>query len=163
MKGVQSGADQYIVKPFNMTYLRLSIKSQLKNREAIKQHYSGMSLNTGKDEIISKESIEKKFIDNFNKVLLKNLDNPDFHVENAAESLGMSRVQLYRKVKGLIGGGINDYLTNLRLKKAQELLKNSDMTIAEVGFAVGFSSPAYFSTSFKAKFKISPSEFKSLK
>jgi AraC-like DNA-binding protein len=72
----------------------------------------------------------------------------------------MSRVQLYRKVKALLGYSVNDYIVSVRLKKAKYMLLNSDKSISEIASDVGFSSPTYFSTAFKGKFKISPTEFK---
>jgi AraC-like DNA-binding protein len=72
----------------------------------------------------------------------------------------MSRIQVYRKVKALLGYSVNDYIVNVRLKKAKHLLLNTDKSIAEIATDVGFSSSTYFSTAFKAKFSMSPKEFK---
>ena len=74
--------------------------------------------------------------------------------------IGFSRVQLYRKVKAILGCSINDYINEMRLKKAKKLLSGTDMNVSEVAYETGFSSPTYFSTAFKNHYKISPSEYK---
>jgi AraC-like DNA-binding protein len=90
----------------------------------------------------------------------KHMANSELHVNDISRELGMSRVQVYRKVKALLGYSVNDYIVSVRLKKAKHLLLNTDKTISEIATEVGFSSPTYFSTSFKSKFNISPREFK---
>jgi AraC-like DNA-binding protein len=77
-----------------------------------------------------------------------------------SKELGMSRVQIYRKVKSLLGHSVNDYIVSVRLKKAKHLLLNTDKAMAEIAAEVGFSSPTYFSTAFKSKFGFSPRDFK---
>ena len=84
----------------------------------------------------------------------------DFSVDEIARQIGISRVQLYRKVKALIGYNVNDYILTVRLHKAKFLLMNEDLSISEISFKVGFSSQAYFSTVFKSKFCVTPKSFK---
>lgn len=157
--GVQTGADEYITKPFVFEYLNERIKSLIKNRESLKEHYS-QDLNI---ELISSApgGMEKKFLNAFMALVEKNIGNADFNVNEIGRELGMSRVQVYRKVKVLLGQSINDYIINVRLKKAKHLLLNSERTISEISAEVGFSSPTYFSTTFKSKFHVSPKDFKS--
>lgn len=92
----------------------------------------------------------------------KNLENSSYTVEDLARDLTISRVQLYRKVKAILGISISDHVNNLRLYKSKELLKMSKLSISEIAYAVGFSTPNYFSSSFKNKFGIAPKEFKAL-
>ncbi|MEG2101150.1 MAG: helix-turn-helix transcriptional regulator [Flavobacterium sp.] len=95
-----------------------------------------------------------------NDIIKKNVENPKFSVEDLADKLGVSRVQLYRKVKAIIGINISDHINNVKLEKAAELLKSNEMNISEIAYSLGFSSPNYFSTAFKNKFGISPKEYK---
>ncbi|MDW7695845.1 substrate-binding domain-containing protein [Flammeovirgaceae bacterium SG7u.111] len=157
IEGVQTGADAYIVKPFSIQYLLENIRNIIKTRELLKGKYSHELPAT---EIINAgNSIDKKFINHFKAIVEENLGNADYGANEIAEELGLSRVQLYRKITALMGVGINDYIKSVRLKKARVLILENDMTIAEVAYQVGFSSPAYFSTAFKTKYHVSPSEF----
>jgi len=158
VQGMKSGADQYITKPFKAEYLLESVKTHLKNRELLKRHFN---VNEEADEALEKFPIDldKSFIEKFKKVVNENMHESGVNVDFLCRELGMSRVQLYRKVKALIGKSVNDYINDTRLTHARKLL-SSDLSIAEVAYQSGFSSPAYFSTAFKAKFKISPSDYK---
>lgn len=86
--------------------------------------------------------------------------NKAFSVEDICKSMGISRVQLYRKVKALLNMNVNDYILNTRLVKAKYLLQHEELTVGEVSYKVGFSSPAYFSTVFKSRFGLTPKAFK---
>jgi len=156
--GIQSGADEYIAKPFVLEYLHERIKALIRNREQLKEHYSH-DLNIEMNASVP-GSLDKKFINDFTAMIEKNIANSELHVNDVCRELGMSRVQIYRKVKALLGYSINDYIISVRLKKAKHLLLRTDKTIAEISTEVGFSSSTYFSTAFKAKFNLSPREFK---
>jgi signal transduction histidine kinase/DNA-binding response OmpR family regulator/ABC-type xylose transport system substrate-binding protein len=156
--GVQTGADEYITKPFVFEYLNERIKSLIKNRENLKEHYS-QDLNI-EPSIHHPGGLDKKFINDFMAFVEKNISNADFNVNEIGRELGMSRVQVYRKVKALLGYSVNDYIVNVRLKKAKHLLLHSEKSISEISSEVGFSSPTYFSTTFKSKFHVSPKDFK---
>ncbi|EMR04676.1 hybrid sensor histidine kinase/response regulator transcription factor [Cesiribacter andamanensis] len=158
IEGIQSGADLYVTKPFNYQYLYERVKSLIQSRERLKDQYSSeISVDAS---LAAPKQLDKKFINAFTAVVQKNLANPQLSANDIAESLGMSRVQLYRKAKSILGYSINDYVVKARLKKAKHLLLNSDHTITEIATEVGFSSPAYFSTAFKNHFGVSPSDFK---
>ena len=161
MRGVKAGADLYLTKPFNPSLLKASIKSMLHNRDLLKAFYN--KVNSLDSEIDHPVDMDQKFISDFRSLLIENLGNPDFSVENIYTTLGLSRVQLYRKVKALFDCGVNDYLLELRLQHAKRLLLATNKTISEIGYESGFSSPAYFSTAFKNKFELSPSEYKTQK
>lgn len=158
IKGIKSQADTFIVKPFNLEFLEETIKNRLKNREVLREHYTSELPTESRSNSASK--IDRKFINEFIAIVESNISNEDFSVEHICKELGISRVQLYKKVKALIGYNINDYILTVRLQKAKFLLSNDDPTISEVAFRVGFASQAYFSTVFKSKFLITPSEFK---
>ena len=103
---------------------------------------------------------EEAFVRSFMDAVEMNLTNPEFGVKELCAELGMSRVQLYRRVKGLLGEKVSDYLQQRRLQLSKELLRDKDYSISETAFQAGFSSPSYFSTAFKGRYGITPSEFK---
>lgn len=159
IEGVQSGADLYVTKPFSYQYLLERIRGLIKTRSLLKEHYSAEIPVDIKAS--APKQLDKKFINDFMAVVEKNLSNTSLSANDIASELGMSRVQVYRKVKALLGYSVNDYVINVRLKKAKHLLLNSDKNISEVAYEVGFSSPAYFSTTFKNHCNMSPTDFKS--
>jgi DNA-binding response OmpR family regulator len=160
LKALESGADIFLTKPFNLKVLSQSIKGLLFNREKLRFYYTNNILNIEDGGFgIS----EQDFLRKLNELIEKNLDNSAYTVEDLARSLSISRVQLYRKVKAILGISVSDHINNIRLEKSKELLKNSNHNISEIAYAVGFSSPNYFSTSFKNKFGVSPKEYKSKK
>ena len=161
IEGIKLQADAFIVKPFNLQYLEETIKTLLKNRAVLREHYTSELPTETRSN--SSNKIDRKFINEFTSVVENNISNENFSVDDLAKKIGISRVQLYRKVKALIGYNVNDYILTVRLQKAKFLLTNEDLSISEVAFKVGFSSPAYFSTVFKSKFSITPSEFKEKK
>jgi signal transduction histidine kinase/DNA-binding response OmpR family regulator/ABC-type xylose transport system substrate-binding protein len=162
IEGLKLNADAYIVKPFNLQFLEETIKGLLRNREALKGHYTGglpneYLLNS------SAKKIDRKFVSEFSSIVESNIANEDFSVNDIYKELGISRVQLYRKVKAVLGYNVNDYILDVRMQKAKYLLLNEDLSISEIAFKTGFSSSAYFSTVFKSKFGVTPSDYKSNK
>jgi signal transduction histidine kinase/AraC-like DNA-binding protein len=155
--GIHSMADAYITKPCNYDYLLATIKNLIKNRVILKEHFIS-DVSPGKMPV--SKSLDKKFMSDFSGIVEQNLGNENFNVDDICRAIGISRVQLYRKVKALLGCSITDYILNRRLKKAKYLLLNENYSIAEITYMVGFSSPNYFSTVFKATYNCTPSEFK---
>lgn len=160
IKSLEAGADLFLTKPFNLKVLRESIKGLLYNREKLRYYYTN---NIDEIEVGTLGVIEKEFLNKINILLEKNLDNSTFSVEELASCLNISRVQLYRKVKAVLGIGISDYIINFRLEKSKELLKTTSLNISEIAYSCGFASPNYFSTSFKNKYGISPKDFRNEK
>ena len=158
IKGLECGADLYLTKPFNYSILTQSIKSLLYNREKLRYYYTN---NIHKiDQVHSFGDPEQVFVRQLNQEIKANLDNTNFSVENLADALNISRVQLYRKVKAMLGISISDYISNYRLEKAKSMLESTNHSISEIGYATGFSSPNYFSTAFKGKFGVTPGAYK---
>ncbi|MXO04441.1 substrate-binding domain-containing protein [Flavobacterium sp. HBTb2-11-1] len=157
VKALQANADLFLTKPFNLKVLKESIKGLLFNREKIRYYYTN---NLNKVEELGFGAQDRDFIKKINDLISENLDNSSFSVEELAENLNISRVQLYRKMKALLNVNISDYINNIRLEKAKELLKNTTLTISEIAYSCGFSTPNYFSTSFKNKYNLSPKEFR---
>ena len=161
IEGIKLQADAFIVKPFNLEYLEVTIKCLLKNRAVLREHYTSELPTETRSN--SSNKIDRKFINEFTAIVENNISNEDFSVDDIGKQIGISRVQLYRKVKALIGYNVNDYILTVRLQKAKYLLINEDLTISEVSYKVGFASPAYFSTVFKSKCTMTPSEYKDKK
>lgn len=158
IKSLEVGADLFLTKPFNLKVLKQSIKGLLFNREKLRYYYTN---NTNKIENDGLSLIEKEFLNKINLILENNLDESSFSVEELASKLNISRVQLYRKVKAVLGIGVGDYINNFRLEKAKELLISTSMNISEIAYSCGFASPNYFSTTFKSKYGLSPKDFRS--
>jgi DNA-binding response OmpR family regulator len=162
IEGLKLNADAYIVKPFNLQFLEETIKGLLRNREALKGHYtSGLPNEYLRNS--SAKKIDRKFVSEFSSIVENNIANEDFSINDIYKELGISRVQLYRKVKAVLGYNVNDYILDVRMQKAKYLLLNEDLSISEIAFKTGFSSSAYFSTVFKSKFGVTPSDYKSNK
>jgi len=160
VEGVQAGADLYLTKPFNPTFLLENLRTLLHNRERQREHFRReLSVTTA---TVAPQRVDQKFLTDLTAIVEANLDNTSLSVEDVASRLGISRVQLYRKVKAVLGTSVTDFIQGIRLTKARQQLLDTDLTIAEVGYRLGFSSPSYFSASFRAKYHISPSEFRAL-
>lgn len=160
IKGLQAGVDQYLTKPFSLAILKQALSTLMFNREKLRYYYTNNIYRVEQD---SKFGIpEQSFITRMNEIINTNMEKDDskFSVEDLAEKLNVSRVQLYRKVKAILGISISDHINNIRLERAAELLKANEMNISEIAYATGFSSPNYFSIAFKSKFGISPKDFK---
>ncbi|SDE05207.1 monosaccharide ABC transporter substrate-binding protein, CUT2 family [Mucilaginibacter pineti] len=155
--GIRSMADVYMVKPFNYDQLLATVKNLIKNRVILKEHFTS-DVSHGKIPV--SKALDKKFVNDFAGIVEQNLANENFNVDDICKAIGISRVQLYRKVKALLGCSITDYILNRRLKKATYLLVHEGYSISEITYMVGFASPNYFATVFKAKYDCTPSEFK---
>jgi len=166
--GVQAGADLYLTKPFNPTFLLESLRTLLRNRDQQREHFhrqlSAGAPPTATPPLASPAPlrVDQKFLADLAAIIEGRLDQPGLGVDDIAHSLGVSRTQLYRKVKALLGTGVTEYIQTVRLTKARQLLLQEGSTVADVAYQTGFSSPSYFSTAFKGKYQVSPSEFKAL-
>lgn len=153
--GYDGGADSYISKPFNSQLLLSRIRNLITNRRQLKQFL-------GDNQPIEKESVsdlDKDFVSRFKALIEDKMREPDLNVEDLGRDMGMSRVQLYRKLKSLTNYSPNELLRQIRLKKAASLLASSEMTVSEIAYEVGFSSPSYFTKCYKEQFGESPTDF----
>lgn len=165
IEGTETGADSYITKPFNVQFLLAKIKSLLLNRQMLRESYSNRLLvhipEVSTIELPETASpIDRDFIQKFVVYIGEHYARQDFQVADLCQEFGLSRSQLYRKVSALLGESISDYIQNMRLKKAEELLLEDKLSVAEIAYHVGYSSPDYFSTVFRSRYGVSPSGFR---
>lgn len=156
LKGLKSGADEYITKPFNIELLKTRIKNLLDTRKVLKERYSRELFLQPQN--ISLSTVDEKFINKVTTIIEEHIEDPDFHVDYLSDSVGLSRTQLYRKFQGLMGQTPNEFMNYFRLQRAAQLLQTG-LTAAEVAYKVGFRDPSYFSKSFRKHFNMSPSQF----
>ena len=153
--GFESGADSFISKPFNSQLLIARIKNLIENRHRLKQCF-------GENNIVEQESIsnvDKSFLEKFKELIDENIGNSELSVEELGRSMGLGRIQLYRKVKALTNYSPNEFLRITRLKKAASLLASSEKTVSEIAFEVGFNSSSYFAKCYKEYFGENPTDF----
>ena len=153
-EGYEHGADAYLSKPFSLRLLLSRIDNLIESRKKLNQTWSK---GVEDDEIgnISNE-IDKSFLKQLRKIIQENLANSDLSVEQIGDEIGLSRVQLYRKVKALTGYSPVEIVRKARLTRARHLLRTTEKTVSEVAYAVGFSTPSYFSKCYKDEFGESP-------
>jgi len=159
IEGFLNGADDYVVKPFNVDVLKQKVVASIENRKLLVKNLQEKLVSN--DAYTIPDSFEDKLIKQVTEVIYKNLNRPELKIEMIAREVGLSRSQLYRKTVAVIGQSPNEYLKTIRLQKAAELLRLGKYRVAEVAYEVGFSDPAYFSSCFIEKYGIKPSEFKS--
>ena len=154
--GLKKGADAYLAKPFNHEELNVRISQLISSRKKIQLKFSqnGGLYNIWKD--ISKTEVA--FLDRINHIIEENISDEDFGIPQLLKTLGISRSQLYRKLKQLTGQSASIYFQQVKMNKAKQLLNSTDFTIAEIAYKVGFKDPAYFTRVFKDNFGHPPSE-----
>ena len=156
--GLEHGADNYIAKPFHMAELKIMIENILKNRQRIRGKYSG-AYQEDKIKEIELESDDEVLMKRIMKVVNDNLDNTELKVEMLSKEIGLSRVQLHRRMKEITGISTGEFIRNIRLKKAAELLSEKKVNVSQVAYMVGFSSHTHFSTAFRKFYGMSPTEY----
>lgn len=159
VKGLDCGADAYMAKPFNSRVLIAQVKSLIKNRKRIKSVFGDM-VSLAEENI---SMTDKDFVAKFKKAITDRIDDSELSVETLGSLFGMSRVQLYRKIKNLTNYTPVEIIRITRLKVAQQLLASKDLTVAEVSYQVGFSSPSYFAKCYKEYFGESPNDTRARK
>lgn len=158
LEGLERGADEYLAKPFNRQELLLRIRNLLAWRQRLRERYQQMeNLPPTEDKSVL---IEDAFLVKVKTILEEELSNAEFDIDNLSRTLGMSRSQLFRKVKALTGYSPSLFIRGIRLNKGKELLENTSLNVSEVAYQVGFSTPAYFSDAFTEMYGIRPSQLK---
>ena len=156
ISGLKIGADVYLGKPFNSEELLTHINNLISIRENLKKKYSEGS--EGNDNIVQTPKISNEFLDKITKVLLSNLSDDTFGINEICKEIGVSRTQLHRKLKALTGLSTSIFIREARLYEGYKLIKNSELSISEIAYSIGFSDPNYFTKLFTEKFKTPPSK-----
>ena len=176
IEGLQTGADMYMTKPFSADLLLANIASLLANRQKLRQLFKAQNslselptiqhstLNTQHSKLNTQHSTsispDRRFLDTFLKAMDKHMSNTNLKIEVIGDEIGLSRVQLYRKVKALTGMTPIEILRETRLKRAMQLLKTTDKTVSEIANEVGFATPGYFSSCFKKQYDKYPTDIR---
>ena len=155
-EGYGTGADSYLTKPFSGSVLLARIDNLLRSRSMLRSIFSGST--EEKEEEKSLNTLDQTFIGRLREVMQKNMGDSEYSVERLGADVGLSRVQLYRKVKALTGQTPVELLRKARLEKAKKLLLKTEHSVAEIAYEVGFTSPSYFNKCFKDEFGMSPGE-----
>lgn len=153
-EGYEHGADAYLSKPFSLRLLFSRIDNLIQSRKKLSKLFSNSDENDAFEKL-SNET-DKTFAAQLRKIIQDNLSDNEFNVERIGDEIGLSRVQLYRKVKALTGYSPVEMLRKARLTRARHLLRTTEKTVSEVAYAVGFSTPSYFSKCYKDEFGESP-------
>uniref|UniRef100_UPI0035945121 ATP-binding protein n=1 Tax=Aquiflexum sp. TaxID=1872584 RepID=UPI0035945121 len=155
LEGLQSGCNLFISKPFKLEILMTSIRNLLSEQERLQKHFrKKISVSTSEQEI---ESLDDRLIQKAMELVEKQMENPEFSVEQMSRELGMSRVHLYKKLSALTGKSPVEFIRLVRLQRAAQLLLKSQLTVSEVAYKVGFNNAKYFTKHFKAEFGVLPS------
>jgi signal transduction histidine kinase/ligand-binding sensor domain-containing protein/DNA-binding response OmpR family regulator len=159
LEGLAIGADAYIIKPFSMDIVKKTVANLIAGRKLLRSSFSGNQLQTDKLPHLDVISPDEQLMERVMKVVNDNLSNPDLTVDILAEEVGLSRIQLYRKLKNITNQAPSYFIRNVRLKQAATLLAEKHYNVSEVADLTGFNSPIYFSMLFKETYGMSPKEW----
>ena len=159
LEGLETGADAYIVKPFNMDILRRTIVNLLNSRRLLKMKYERTDELEERVDDIRLKSPDEKLLEKIMDCIRKNITNSDLNIDMISDEVGISRVHLHRKMKELTGQTPHDFIRSIRLKKAAQLLAEKGMNVTEVMYACGFANSASFSTIFRKYYGMSPRDY----
>lgn len=157
LEGLEEGADSYIPKPFNRRHLQVRVKKLLELRKKLHETYRGHLVVEEDEGQISR--MDRKFLNKISKIVEEHHDKEELTIEELSQIVGLSRVHVYRKIKKLTGMSVSEFVRSVKLRLSLDLLKKSGKSISEIAYEVGFSSPSYFTKSFKEQFGISPTEY----
>jgi DNA-binding response OmpR family regulator len=156
-EGFEIGADEYITKPFNANNLLLRVKALIDNRERLRRLFEKKSpIESTYPEM---PSMDDRFLRKVYDIVDANVSESDFNIEQFSTEIGMSRANLYRKIKALTNLSPNEFIKDIRLRIAVKYLRETSLSISEISYKTGFNSPAYFTNCFRKAFGVSPSEF----
>jgi YesN/AraC family two-component response regulator len=159
-EGWEKGADAYVAKPFSGEELMAISDSLIENRIMLKGRFSGAQSQEDKIDKIEIKSNDEVLMNKIVEMINAHIDDPNLNVEMLGHEVGISRAHLHRKMKDMIGVSPSDFIRNIRLRKACELLKNTDNDVTQIAYNIGFTSQTHFSTAFKKFTGVSPSEYR---
>jgi YesN/AraC family two-component response regulator len=157
MEGLTAGADDYITKPFDLAILQTKIENILSIRQSLKDKYSGEILLQPKNILVSPP--DERFLKKAIEIVENNISDPDLDIEKFAVEVGVSRMQLYRKLNALTDMTVKEFIRDIRLKRAAQLLRQNKQNVSEIAFAVGFRDLSHFRKCFRQKFGMSATEY----
>ena len=157
IEGLSQGADDYITKPFDLLILQTKVENILSVRQSLKQKYSGEMMLQPRNVLLS--SPDERFLQKAIDVVEKNISDPDLDIDRFAAEIGVSRMQLYRKLNALTEMTVKEFVRNIRLKRAAQLLVQKKLNVSEVAYAVGFKDLSHFRKCFRQEFSMSASEY----
>ena len=157
LDGLKSSADAFLTKPFNNDIVKATVDQLIAERKKLHARYSQELILKPVDIVVN--SLDQKFICKLQDILEREISNAEFTAEDFATTIGMSRMQLHRKLKSLLGVSATEFIRNERLKVAANLLKNGKGTVSEIAYAAGFNNISYFSKCFKEMYLVTPSEY----
>ncbi len=156
-EGLETGADDYIHKPFNVKELKIKTKNLISSRQALREKFSSKSIVTPGD--ITVTSVDEKLLEKALKIAEKNIPNEHFDTAVFCEELGVSRTMLFAKIKAWTNLTPNEFMMVMRMKRAAQILEQQKMNVSQVGFQVGFKNPKYFSKCFQKHFSVTPTNY----
>ncbi len=157
LEGLTSGADDYITKPFDLAILQTKIENILAIRQSLKEKYSGEILLQPKNVLITPP--DERFLRRAIEIVENNMADPDLDIEKFASGVGVSRMQLYRKLNALTDMTVKEFIRDIRLKRAAQLLRQKNQNVSEIAFEVGFRDLSHFRKCFRQKYGVSASEY----
>jgi len=157
IEGLNQGADAYLAKPFNVDMLNAQIVNLLNSRKQLRKKFSTDFLVGPQD--VNVKDVDERFLQKMVEIIEKNISETSLNADSLGKKVAMSRTQLYRKVRGLTDQTVNEFIKQIRLKRAAQILSEKKVTITEVAYAVGFNDLTYFARCFKKQYKKSPSEY----
>lgn len=159
IEGLELGADGYMTKPFSNKLLKAKVKNMLNNRQLLKEKFKGAS--TIDVEEVATNKLDVEFLRQIQTIIEKHLDDTNFMTKDLADQMGIGRSKLFDKIKGISDLTPNDYILKIRLTKAAEHLLNNtaNLSISEIAYLVGFSTPSYFSKCFKQYYGVTPTDY----
>ena len=152
-------ADDFVIKPFDGKELQVRVKNLVDQRELLREHFKKEFSLASPISKSGLQSIDQQFLQKALKVVDIHIADSEFSVEQFAELMALSRVQLHRKMKAIADLSAGDFIKSIRLRKAAQMLKSRTGTVADIAYAVGFNNPSWFAESFKKQFGVLPSEY----
>ena len=164
LTGIHTGADDYITKPFSINYLQAKVENILTRRKMLQAYYCKVGYEEGsenkeKDKSVQLSAKDAAFLNKLAGIMEEQLSNPELNVDQLVSYFSLSRTNFFHKLKSLTGMAPIMYIKEIRMRKAAELIKENQYTMAEIAYMVGFSDPHYFSKSFKSYWGMTSTEY----